>query len=84
MSENCHKSLESGIKYISRIIGRDLGTVKFKHLPVMTSAIEIDKYMVPTNLATLFQRISVVNHSDEELEVFLTHSPESLSFSTTA
>lgn len=83
----CHKAKELGVKSMNSIVGGDFGNVKFKRsdrvqpLAVMRSAIKIDNHMVPVNPTTLFQRISVAKHSNEELEDFLSYDlgPYSLS-----
>lgn len=83
----CHKAKELGVKALNNIVGADFGSVKFKRndrvkpLAVMNNAIQVDNQTVTVNPTTLFQRISVAKHSNEDLEDFLSYDlgPYSLS-----
>lgn len=76
---NCHKAWDIGCKSINRIACGDFGTVKFKRcdrvqpLAVMTSAIQVHNELIPINPTSLFQRMTVAKHSEEQLEKFLTY-----------
>lgn len=84
---NCHLSKEMGMKGIQRIVGGDFQAVKFKRservqpLAIMNSSIQIQDRAVVINPTTLFQRMTIVKHSDEELREFLRYelSPYPLS-----
>jgi len=84
---NCHLSKEMGIESIQRIVGGDFQAVKFKRservlpLAIMNSSIQIQDRTVVINPTTLFQRMTIVKRSDEELREFLNYelSPYPLS-----
>ena len=76
---NCHMSYEIGCTGISKIIGSDFYTVKFKRndriksLGVMNTAIRIEEDIVPINPLLIFQRMCIAKESEQELEKFLTY-----------
>ncbi|GBM77635.1 hypothetical protein AVEN_34460-1 [Araneus ventricosus] len=78
---NCHMSQEIGCIGISKIIGSDFYTVKFKRndriksLGVMNAGIRIEDDIVPINPLLIFQRMCIAKESEKELEKFFTYEP---------
>lgn len=76
---NCHLSKEVGVEGMTRMIGGDFKTMKLKRsdrvlpLTTMNSTIQYEDRQVLINPTTLFQRISLIKQSEEELQQFLTH-----------
>lgn len=76
---NCHMSREIGNNGLSRIIGENFDSVKFKRkdkvLPLATisNSIKVDTLSVPINPLLLFQRMCVTKQSDEQLKEYLSY-----------
>ncbi|XP_026482212.1 uncharacterized protein LOC113389378 [Ctenocephalides felis] len=76
---NCHMSHEIGTASISKIIGADFNTVKFKRndrvkaLGVMNAGIRIKYIIVPINPLLIFQRMCIAKTSETKLETFLSN-----------
>ncbi|GBM04498.1 hypothetical protein AVEN_197902-1 [Araneus ventricosus] len=76
-SEGKRMSQEIGCTGISKIIGRDFYTIKFKRndriklLGVMNAGIQIGD-LVPINPLLIFQRMCIAKESEKELEKFFT------------
>lgn len=65
------------MKGIQRIVGSDFQAVNFKRservqpLAIMNSSVQIQDRAIVINPITLFQRMTIAKHSDEELREFL-------------
>uniref|UniRef100_A0A1B6EQB8 Uncharacterized protein n=1 Tax=Cuerna arida TaxID=1464854 RepID=A0A1B6EQB8_9HEMI len=76
---NCHNAEEIGEVGVANVVGKDFASITFKRkdrvkpLEVMTSSIPVEGESVLINPTSLFQRISIVKQSDEELENFLSY-----------
>lgn len=74
---NCHKVFEIGVEAMKKIDGLNFKEIKFKRsnkcLPLLAvnSKIKINNEIVSVDPLLLFQRISVLKKSDEELKEFL-------------
>lgn len=74
---NCHLAQEIGTIGVSKIIGENFDSVKFKRkekvLPLATvsNSIKVNQDIIPINPLMLFQRICVTKQSDGELKEHL-------------
>lgn len=76
---NCYMAQELGTAGISKIVGGDFHTVKFKRndrvnvLSIMNADIRIEDDVIPINPLLIFQRMCIAKKSDEEFEKFLVY-----------
>lgn len=74
---NCHLSEEIGAIGVSRIIGEDFDSVKFKRkdkvlpLAAISNSIRLEHITIPIKPLTLFQRMCLAKQSNEELMEYL-------------
>ncbi|GBM02149.1 hypothetical protein AVEN_1094-1 [Araneus ventricosus] len=75
----CHMCQEIGCIGISKIIGSDFYTVKFKRnyriksLGVMNAGIRIEGDIAPINPLLIFQRMNIAKEPEKKLEKFFTY-----------
>ncbi|KYM97251.1 hypothetical protein ALC62_12065 [Cyphomyrmex costatus] len=89
-SINCHKALEVGSELLKKIVGNNFESLSFKRkekvlpLSAINSSIKIDSSAVPINPLLLFQRISILKNSEEDMKKYLEYelSPFPLSLFT--
>lgn len=73
---NCHNALEVGLSLIDDMIGQNFGTIKMSRkarvqpISKINASVKIDNETISIEPLLLFQRISLVKKSDEELQCY--------------